>query len=165
MRKWCEGIRIRWKGHYAPCTNQASSRSPDKVTASPLYPLSSLIFPLQTVVRPLSVITFPTVLPGTRISERDSFTRNEAMSPHSDDTPQRRDQSRPGVNPDLMTMPPTTTVVLTSAPKIGQQDSEWENWSAAAMMNRNDRRCFNSSALPRHPRSRIRLVSSHLARH
>lgn len=109
------------------------------MTASPLvYPLS--FFPsvsTTTAVHPAPAITFPAVLRCTRTSERNSFTREEAMSPHSDDTPQKRDQPRLGVNPDLTTTP-ATMAILTPAPRTGEQDGEWKNWSAAIMMNRDD---------------------------
>ena len=64
-----------------------------------------------------------------RTSGHDSFTRNEAMSLHSDDTPQMEDQPRPGVGPDLTTTPPTM-IILTPAPRTGEQDGEWMSWSA-----------------------------------
>lgn len=68
----------------------------------------------------------PTVSSSMRTSQSDSFTYNKHMSKHSGDIPQRNDQPRPGVIPDL-TATPSTTPISTPAPRIGEQDGEWMN--------------------------------------
>ena len=115
MERPCPGVRTS-------CTNQASSRSPGSDTGSPLHALPPFPFPPQEAVWPPSLaVSF-----DMRTPEGDPFARNETASLHSDDTPQKRDQPRPGVNPDLTPTPPTSAI-LTPAPRTSDQDGgEWE---------------------------------------
>jgi hypothetical protein len=96
---------------------ESSFRSPGQVTAS------SLLIPSF----PPSIPTadYPAVSSGMRTSERDSFTRKEHMSIHSDDTPQRGDEARPGVKPELIATLSTIPILATPAPRTGEQDGEW----------------------------------------
>lgn len=106
-------------------TNQASSGSAGALAASPLYAPPSLSITTTGVIGPSPAITLPAVLLGMRTPEGDPFARDEAMSLRSDDTPQKRYQPRPGVNPDLTPTLPTTAI-LTPAPRTGDQDGECE---------------------------------------